>query len=305
MEQFTFQIMSDVHLETPKSRPSYDDFEIRPQCSCLALLGDIGNVSNPKLFAFLERQLLNFPLVLYVLGNHEPYGMTHSDARIALETFETNINEQRRRPSGERLGQFVFLNKRRYDCSERLTVLGCTLFSSIRLEQRESVARFVSDFSKIDDWDIDAHNSAHQREVQWLNSQISECTHREPHRSIVVLTHYSPTVLEAANDPRHTQDDAGVQSAFVTDLSNQVCWTCPQVRLWAFGHTHYNCDFVDVQTGKRVVANQKGYRRAEVVTFDEAKVVRLEIPLTSKEVGTKDDVLPVDTKGKRKGCVVS
>jgi hypothetical protein len=45
----------------------------------------------------------------------------------------------------------------------------------------------------------------------------------------------------------------------------------PRVKMWAFGHTHFNCDFedkLDGETGtetsagtrtKRVVANQKGY----------------------------------------------
>ncbi len=91
------------------------------------------------------------------------------------------------------------------------------------------------------------------------------------------LTHYRPTALEAANDPRHVQDHTQVQSAFVTDLSDQICWTTPQVKLWAFGHTHFNCDFKDSQTGKQVVANQKGYRKAEVLIFDGTKVVTVEV----------------------------
>ena len=31
------------------------------------------------------------------------------------------------------------------------------------------------------------------------------------------------------------------------------------MKLWAFGHTHYSVDFKDEETGKRVIANQKGY----------------------------------------------
>jgi len=35
------QIVSDLHLETPKA---YDIFEIEPKAPVLALLGDIGNI---------------------------------------------------------------------------------------------------------------------------------------------------------------------------------------------------------------------------------------------------------------------
>ena len=89
-------------------------------------------------------------------------------------------------------------------------------------------------------------------------------------------------MLEAANDPRQLQDVAQVRSAFVTDLSDQVCWTSANVRLWAFGHAHFNCDFEDLGTKKRVVANQKGYRRTELETFDVSKVVRVETLLESE-----------------------
>jgi len=68
----------------------------------------------------------------------------------------------------------------------------------------------------------------------------------------------------------------------VTDLSDQICWTSADVRLWAFGHTHCNCDFEDLGTKKRVVANQKGYCRSELETFDASKVVKVERLLGSE-----------------------
>lgn len=302
MAQFEIQIMSDLHLETPQARPSYGDFEIQPQCSCLALLGDIGNVSDDRLFNFLDRQLQQFQVVFYVMGNHEPYGATFLIAKETLCAFEVEV-EKRRRSSESKTGKFVFMDRRRYDLSEDLTVLGCTLFSFIRSEQRESVARFVSDFSNINDWTVESHNVAHRKDLQWLNSQVSQCEQKEPHRSIVTLTHYSPTMLKAANDPRHIQDETQVQSAFVTDLSDQGCWTSSQVRLWAFGHTHFNCDLVDPKTGKHVVANQKGYRKAEVLTFDETKVVRAGSNSQSRSGVSK--LAKGNQFSKRKHCLVS
>jgi hypothetical protein len=60
-------------LETPSTRPTYTDFDIPHHCTNLALLGDIGNILDPRLLAFLETQLHNFFLVFFILRNHEPY----------------------------------------------------------------------------------------------------------------------------------------------------------------------------------------------------------------------------------------
>ncbi|KAH9437495.1 hypothetical protein MCOR02_001152 [Pyricularia oryzae] len=47
-----------------------------------------------------------------------------------------------------------------------------------------------------------------------------------------------------ANNPNRLEDDTGAQSASATDLSAEIWWTNPCVRVWAFGRTHFNCDFV-------------------------------------------------------------
>jgi len=59
-----FQIMSGLHLE-------YETFEIPPKAPFLAVLGDIGVTIDSKLFTFLQKQLSQFQVVSYLLGNHE------------------------------------------------------------------------------------------------------------------------------------------------------------------------------------------------------------------------------------------
>jgi hypothetical protein len=124
---------------------------------------------------------------------------------------------------------------------------------------------------------VDSHNREHRADVAWLNAQVEAISGEEPHRAIVILTHYSPTLLPDANDAEHLDDDRGVQTAFVTDLGGEICWTSPSVRLWAFGHTPFSCDFIDAGTEKRVVANQRGYGREDAFDFDPDKTVSLEI----------------------------
>ncbi|KAI2009844.1 hypothetical protein LOZ39_004281, partial [Ophidiomyces ophidiicola] len=67
------QILSDLHLEIPSA---YEDYEIPIKAPYLALLGDIGNVCDNGLFAFIREQLYNFKIIFFLLGNHESYGLT-------------------------------------------------------------------------------------------------------------------------------------------------------------------------------------------------------------------------------------
>lgn len=270
--------MSDLHLETPKFLPMYNEFQIEPRAKYLALLGDIGIAGDDNLFDFLTRQLGQFEVIFYVLGNHEPYSSRYEDAVARMEAFERSIAsrkipEQQDENNHSGFGRFVFLNRRRFDLSPKVTILGCTLFSHISDEQRSTVSLFVSDFSNIAGWSVDRHNAAHQTDLAWLNAEVEAIARDEPQRSVVVLTHHSPTAAPEANDTEHVEDSQGVQSAFVTDLQKEPCWMSPSVKVWAFGHTHYNCDFVDGMTGKLVVANQRGYGREDIYNFDGGKTM--------------------------------
>ena len=278
MGEVQFQVMSDLHLETPEWRPTYSQFEIQPQCRYLALLGDIGKVSDPRLFDFLKAQLRKFKIVFYLLGNHELYGMTFHQAQSEVKAFETDIQNSQHLG----FGRFVFLNRTRFKLSD-ITVLGCTLFSNIT--QPDTVSLFVSDFSNIQEWTVDSHNAAHRADLGWLNSEVERIEQHNPNRPIVIFTHYSPTTHSDANDPRHIEDPSVVRSAFSTDMSNQICWTSLQVKLWAFGHTHFDCDLT--LSGKRVLANQRGSARKEQLTFDRTKVARVKTSTYTIEVGSQ------------------
>lgn len=76
--------MSDLHLETPSARPSYQHFKIQPECKYLALLDDNGKVLDYELIAFLENQLRVFEIVFFVQGNHEAYGTKVKTAVILM-----------------------------------------------------------------------------------------------------------------------------------------------------------------------------------------------------------------------------
>ncbi|KAI9370076.1 acyl-CoA dehydrogenase/oxidase [Aspergillus egyptiacus] len=248
-----FQILSDLHLENPVA---YDLFEIPRKAPYLALLGDIGTVGKDDgLFTFLETQLKRFELVFFLLGNHEPYDSDWATAKERVRRFSEDMARQAQEQTG--LGKLVFLDQTRYDVSDDVTVLGCTLYSRVLESQAERVSFGLNDFYMIADWTVEAHTDAHDADREWLNHQVSQISAANPHHKIVIFTHHSPTIAPEASDPAHV--NSPLSSGFSTDLTGEPCWGKPQVRLWAFGHTHYNCDYTEQRTGKRVVANQRGY----------------------------------------------
>lgn len=260
---FQFQIISDLHLE---SHPSYDDFELLQTAPCLALLGDIGHAESDQLLKFLERQVRRYDIVFYLLGNNEPYGIDFPTTKQRVGEFAHKVDDLRAK--SEISGRFVFLDQTRYDVDECTTILGCTLFSNILHEEAEAVSERMGDFHHIQNWDVARHNEAHKSDLLWLNEQVRQISTSEPSRSIIIFTHFSPTLVEQANNPRHR--GGGITSGFVTDLRGEQCWESSSVSLWAFGHTHYNCDFYE--SGKRLLANQRGSFASPQSTFAPGRV---------------------------------
>jgi hypothetical protein len=262
------QLLSDLHLEAPKA---YDVFEIIPSAPYLALIGDIGNVKHPEYFEFLTIQLTKFKTVFLLLGNHEPYGSTWAATKQKILEFEKEKREESGASVGG-IGKFVFLDKTRFDLSNNITILGCTLYSKILPTQAERVSFGLNDFYDIKDWTVEDHNQAHISDLAWLNNQVKLLSKLEPDRRIIILTHHSPTLLDEASNPKNA--GSPISSGFSSDLSGEVCWFSANVRVWAFGHTHFNCDFLE-ESGKRIVANQRGYYFSQSEGFDESKAIEL------------------------------
>ncbi|KAK2596903.1 hypothetical protein N8I77_012788 [Diaporthe amygdali] len=262
MAPASFQVVSDLHLET---LPSYE-FDIKQTAPNIALLGDIGRVIDDGLFTFLEGLLNKYWNVLFLLGNHEPLGTSWEAAKIRIHAFADKMEELRGRST---IGRFVFLDRTRFDLNNDLTILGCTLFSNIVPRQATDVGDRLMDFKQIHGWTVADHITAHRRDVEWLNQQVCEIKETEPHRSIVIFTHHSPTFDSRAVNPRHAS--SSVSTGFCSDLTHEACWKSEAVVFWGFGHTHFNCDFVQ-DYGQRVVANQKGYKECWQDEYDAGKI---------------------------------
>ncbi|KAL4908811.1 hypothetical protein BDW74DRAFT_187328 [Aspergillus multicolor] len=269
MASTRIQVMSDLHLESPAA---YDVFKIDPKAPFLALLGNIGYVKDDGFFLFFRNQLANFKIVFLILGNHEAYYSSWVEAKANVKRFQASIDEAIAK--GDPLGKLILLDQTRYDVSSTVTILGCTLFSRIVPAQMDHVSFGLNDFYHIEDWSVKDHNEAHFGDLTWLNKQVESISRFEPFRKIIVLTHYCPLTSDKVIEPKHASSK--ISSGFMTDLSTQQCWKKEAVKLWIFGHTHSNCDFTDMATGKGVLSNQRGYYFAESAGFDVDKVVEIQ-----------------------------
>ena len=277
------QILSDLHLEVGKA---YDIFEIEPKAPHLALLGDIGNVVVHKddFLGFLTRQLRQFQTVMFVPGNHEAYHSSWPETLDILRAVERESSAPNKDAS---LGRFVLLDCAIFRLPDSNTViLGCSLFSYVPPESQMAVNMGLNDFYQIDKWDVDAHNEMHKRDLAWLNTQVADLESTDVR--IAIFSHWSPTRDARAIDPRHV--GSSISAAFSTDLSKEKCFESGNIKLWAFGHTHYNCDFFvdrgDVKTNLdhesgaaprgplRIMANQRGYYFSQADGFDAGKTIK-------------------------------
>lgn len=266
----SIQILSDLHLESPKA---YDVFEITPRAPYLALVGDIGTVVAHKadFLAFLKRQLSQFRAVLFVPGNHEAYHSTWTETLQTLREFEEEVR------GDDSSGEFVLLDRGSFRVPGCNTVvLGCSLFSHVPEDSHESVSFGINDFYHTEGWDVAAHNAAHARDLAWLNDEVTALEKTGEDTEIVIMTHWSPSRDPRASDPRHGQSP--IAGAFSTDLSRERCFASLRTKMWVFGHTHFNCDFgVEREGGRplRVVANQRGYYFSQAAGFDPEMVLEM------------------------------
>lgn len=267
----SIQVVSDIHLETPKG---YGNFHISPEAPYLALLGNIGHVHDPGYLDFLETQLMQFRRVFHVLGSQEPYGASWDTTIAMMRRFQEENRKQREDQGAVGLGEYVLLDRERYDLPDlKVTILGCTLFSIITWEEMMDGGERLEDFYKIEDWTWVHHNYSHGRDVQWLNTCVAMLS-QDPERKIVIFTHHSPTVSSEAVDLGHV--NIPITAGSSTDLQGQKCWESTSVKVWAFGHTHFNCDFTDEMTGKRICTNQRGYDFVQLEGFSEGAVLHLD-----------------------------
>lgn len=168
-----------------------------------------------------------------MLGNHESYYSSYAASKQVFLTLQAETEQQAN-------GKFILLDRKRYDISPTISVLGCTLFSNVTATQKDFVSFELNNFCHIEGWIVEEHVQKHESDIRWLNVEIQKLM-EEADRKIIIMSHYIPTDDARAIDPR--RNSSTISSGFLTDLSYKICFSSERVAVWAFGHSHFNCDF--------------------------------------------------------------
>jgi len=233
------RVLSDIHLDvSPWQAPQVDDVDL------VVLAGDVG----PD-FEGIDWAQSQFPenRVLFVPGNHEPYGHSLPSWNDQLRAAARGTNVTVLENQAFEVDGVLFL------CS--------TLWSDFEWrdkwvnDSRESAKRLhdFGDLIHLDDDDaslklmpIDACE-IHKASVSWLKNALAEASAEK----IVVITHHAPSTQSIAEEYR----DSATTAAFVSGMDDFVEQSGAD--LWIHGHVHTAFDYCLGST--RVVCNPRGY----------------------------------------------
>jgi hypothetical protein len=250
------QVLSDLHLERGGGPPPVADADV------LVLAGDIGpGVAGLRAAAAWWRE---HPIV-YVSGNHEPYGHGLPNLTGRLRT------------AASAFGGRVHVLERDEALIGDVRFLGCTLWSDFEVGgagERDRAMAICGDI--LNDYEHIAWTPVarplrpddtlrlHRASRRWLEHRLG-LPHDGP---TVVVTHHAPL------PPRDRPTDAlwrAVAGAFVSDLTGLM--GDDRIAVWIHGHTHRRVD-VAVR-GTRVVSNPRGYPHEPVEGFDPRLVLEV------------------------------
>ncbi|MBR0793052.1 metallophosphoesterase [Bradyrhizobium manausense] len=247
-------VMSDIHLELTRGW-DLPPAEARPDFDVMIVAGDLIPRAERGVGWLLER-VPGRPVV-YVMGNHEPYG---EDIDIDLEKARTaaaGTNIHVLQNDTVRVGNVIFA--------------GATLWTDFALHGDPHGAMVLAgdrmnDFKKIRRNSYKERFLPHHALTRHVKSwAFLEAEMRKPRGQdrLVVVTHHAP-VRQMSSAASRRGIDYALDPAYRSDLTRLMVPAPDEGRgalrpadLWLYGHTHESFDAVIGET--RVVSNAKGY----------------------------------------------
>lgn len=248
-------LMSDVHLE-------FDGINVKnvDGIEVLLLAGDIcvasayGNENSQhykKFDEFFANCSEQFPIVLYVMGNHEHY---HGRFDNTLDIMKRGLSKY---------PNIYVLENETWTHNDGTIFFGATLWTD--MNRRDPITMYacgqaMNDYRtvKIHDRATDVYRRlspddtvvAHEHTINSLRSVLSECDFED---RVVVVGHHAP--CKASTKPGY-EDDNLINGAYSSDITNLILGN-PNIKLWVHGHTHHEFDYMVGST--RIVTNPRGY----------------------------------------------
>jgi len=258
-ETMKIQVVSDVHAEVdPQARHEVVDLG----ADLVIVAGDVDAGGAGVRWA--AETWPNTP-VIYVMGNHEPYGGSIEIAWTCCQVAAAGTN--------------VHVLEREVVTIAGVRILGATLWTDLALagDVQFTEWRLKQDFP--DYREIMSNTgrrlrpaetaAIHRETVAWLEDCLATA-HDGP---TVVVTHHAPSPRSLLKWDEWAGDLGAwrtFDAAFASDLEWLIRDYAPA--LWVHGHTHMSCDYWIGPT--RVVSNQIGYH-AEASGWDATYTVEV------------------------------
>lgn len=198
-------------------------------------------------FNFISKE---FPVILYVAGNHEFYdGKWIKTLQVIKDATSAYDN-------------IHFLENDTYQL-EDITFVGCTLWTD--MNNHDPITQFhvktaMNDYSKITNDEREycklrpIHSiGRHIRSKQYIK-HVVEGKHDQ---KFVVMTHHAPSMMSI---PPEYKGHHLMNGAYASDLSEFIL-DYPQIKLWTHGHVHTVLDYNIGDT--RIFCNPRGYKGYE------------------------------------------
>ncbi|MFM2439896.1 MAG: hypothetical protein RLZ16_895 [Bacteroidota bacterium] len=233
-----FQYASDLHLEFPKNKKTFERRSLVPIGEVLILAGDIMpfvEMDNHKdFFNYLSD---HFKTTYWIPGNHEYYGFDVATKHGQLyEAIRPNL----------------FLINNDTIIIEDKQLIFSTMWTHIGSVNAWAIQRRMNDFFQIKfqgkQLTAADYNFLHAEAMAFLGPAIAA---KNDFKKIVV-THHVPTLL---NYPNKYKNDV-IQEGFAVELFDLI--EPANISQWIYGHHHFNTP--PFQIGNtQLVTNQLGY----------------------------------------------
>ena len=247
-------LASDIHLE-------FGDLILKNEenADVLILSGDIctakqfNNKPKERMMVkdFFKQCSLQFPHVIYIMGNHEHYNfdIVNTYDRLKAELADWPNIHVLEKETWEHNGVTFVAGTLWTDMNkgDSLTLWHCgQKMNDFRLIKNGN--RGISGGGYASRWSPEDSVEEHKKMVDYINITTKDKT-----KKYVVVGHHSPSSLSIAE---WYKDDTLMNGAFHSDLSEFIM-DRPQIKLWTHGHMHNVSDYMIGET--RVVCNPRGY----------------------------------------------
>ena len=248
MNIMKLQIVSDLHIETKRETVNLSDY-VTPVGDVLVLAGDIGSMYRTRQLCNLLEQACNqFPLVIFVPGNHEYYKLrkNHSRPFATLENTLTRFKEYH--------PNFYFLNRSTLQI-ENYIFIGATLWTNPE--------KFSDRIVRINCINKERFANMHMLDKKFIVKQLHTAKKKE--LVPIVITHYPP-VIDAVKETR-------LDDPYLSLYTNNLEDLLPAAKVWISGHTHNN--YMKYKNNCLLVSNQLGKEKDNITDFSKRKIITI------------------------------